>query len=66
MCVTLLECRRWTDGDDVRNRRILIDLIKEAKIEENSHPSGRILVLSRFKTMDLYLLQHKLIIFIFV
>ncbi|XP_078317014.1 receptor-type tyrosine-protein phosphatase epsilon-like [Crassostrea virginica] len=46
MCVTLLECRRWTDGDDVRNRRILIDLIKEAKIEENSHPSGRILVLS--------------------
>ena len=49
MRVDILECRRWEEGNDVTNRRVLIDLIKGAEIQENSHPDGRILVLSRFK-----------------
>ena len=49
MRVDILECRRWEEGNDVASRRVLIDLIKGVEIQENLHPDGRILVLSRFK-----------------
>lgn len=49
MRVDILECRRWEEGNDVTNRRVLIDLIKGAEIQGNLQPDGRILVLSRFK-----------------
>ena len=48
MRVAVLECRGWEDEFDGKSRRILIDLVQEAKIEERTHPTGRILVLSRF------------------
>ncbi|XP_065921325.1 receptor-type tyrosine-protein phosphatase epsilon-like [Magallana gigas] len=46
MRVALLECKGWEDEYDSKSRRILIDLVQEAKIEERTHPTGRILVLS--------------------
>ncbi|XP_052684164.1 receptor-type tyrosine-protein phosphatase epsilon-like isoform X2 [Crassostrea angulata] len=46
MRVAVLECRGWEDEYDGKSRRILIDLVQEAKIEERTHPTGRILVLS--------------------
>ncbi|XP_065921324.1 receptor-type tyrosine-protein phosphatase epsilon isoform X2 [Magallana gigas] len=47
MRVAVLECRGWEDENDSKSKRILIDLVQEAKIEERTHPTGRILVLSR-------------------
>ncbi|XP_061196028.1 receptor-type tyrosine-protein phosphatase epsilon-like [Saccostrea echinata] len=44
--VTILESITWRGENDTAGRRILIDLIKEAKMEENTHPGGRILLLS--------------------
>nr|XP_034311831.1 receptor-type tyrosine-protein phosphatase epsilon isoform X3 [Crassostrea gigas] len=46
MRVAVLECRGWEDEYDSKSRRILIDLVQEVKIEERTHPTGRILVLS--------------------
>nr|XP_034311827.1 receptor-type tyrosine-protein phosphatase epsilon isoform X1 [Crassostrea gigas] len=46
MRVAVLECKGWEDEYDSKSRRILIDLVQEAKIEERTHPTGRILVLS--------------------
>ncbi|XP_065922546.1 receptor-type tyrosine-protein phosphatase epsilon [Magallana gigas] len=46
MRVAVLECRGWEDEYDGKSRRILIDLVQEAKIEERTHPTGRILILS--------------------
>uniref|UniRef100_A0A8W8NGP5 protein-tyrosine-phosphatase n=3 Tax=Magallana gigas TaxID=29159 RepID=A0A8W8NGP5_MAGGI len=46
MRVAVLECRGWEDEYGSKSRRILIDLVQEAKIEERTHPTGRILVLS--------------------
>ncbi|XP_056017470.1 receptor-type tyrosine-protein phosphatase epsilon-like [Ostrea edulis] len=46
MRVCVLECRRWKGESDSSNRRVLLDLINEARVEEMTHPEGRILVLS--------------------
>ncbi|XP_056017465.1 receptor-type tyrosine-protein phosphatase alpha-like [Ostrea edulis] len=46
MSVCVLECRRWKGESDSSNRRVLLDLINEARVEEMTHPEGRILVLS--------------------
>ncbi|XP_061191969.1 receptor-type tyrosine-protein phosphatase kappa-like [Saccostrea echinata] len=46
MRVSVLECKRRKGENDKINRRALIDLITEAKIEEKTHPDGRILILS--------------------
>lgn len=49
MRVAVLECKGWEYEYeyDNKNIRVLIDLIQETKIEERTHPNGRILVLSR-------------------
>ncbi|XP_062587740.1 receptor-type tyrosine-protein phosphatase epsilon-like isoform X2 [Saccostrea cucullata] len=44
--VTILESTTWKGENDTTGRRILIDLIKEAKMEETTYPGARILVLS--------------------
>ncbi|XP_056019827.1 receptor-type tyrosine-protein phosphatase epsilon-like [Ostrea edulis] len=46
MSVCVLECRRWKGESDSSTRRVLLDLINEARVEERTHPEGRILVLS--------------------
>ncbi|XP_056017459.1 receptor-type tyrosine-protein phosphatase T-like [Ostrea edulis] len=46
MNVCVLECRRWKGESDSSNRRVLLDLVNEARVEERTHPEGRILVLS--------------------
>ncbi|XP_056017442.1 receptor-type tyrosine-protein phosphatase U-like [Ostrea edulis] len=46
MSVCVLECRRWKAESDSSNRRVLLDLVNEARVEERTHPEGRILVLS--------------------
>ncbi|XP_056019845.1 receptor-type tyrosine-protein phosphatase epsilon-like [Ostrea edulis] len=46
MRVCVLECRRWKGESDSSNRRVLLDLINEARVEKMTHPEGRILVLS--------------------
>lgn len=46
MRVAVLECKGWEYEYDNKNIRVLIDLIQETKIEERTHPNGRILVLS--------------------
>lgn len=47
MRVAVLECKGWEYEYDNKYIRVLIDLIQETKIEERTHPNGRILVLSR-------------------
>lgn len=47
MRVAVLDCKCWENEYDNKNIRVLIDLIQETKIEERTHPNGRILVLSR-------------------
>lgn len=56
MRVAVLECQGWEDEYGSNSRRILIDLVQEAKIEERTHPTGRILVLSRFDIFQAYAL----------
>lgn len=51
MRVAVLECKGWEYEYDNKNIRVLIDLIQESKIEERTHPNGRILVLSRLHTI---------------
>ncbi|XP_056019844.1 receptor-type tyrosine-protein phosphatase C-like [Ostrea edulis] len=46
MSFCVLECRRWKGESDSSNRRFLLDLVNEARVEERTHPKGRILVLS--------------------
>ncbi|XP_056017458.1 receptor-type tyrosine-protein phosphatase epsilon-like [Ostrea edulis] len=46
MSVCVLESRRWKGESDSSNRRVLLDLVNEARVEERTHPEGRILVLS--------------------
>ncbi|XP_056017456.1 receptor-type tyrosine-protein phosphatase epsilon-like [Ostrea edulis] len=46
MSVCVLECRRWKGESESSNRRVLLDLVNEARVEEMTHPEGRILVLS--------------------
>ncbi|XP_056019826.1 receptor-type tyrosine-protein phosphatase alpha-like [Ostrea edulis] len=46
MSVCVLECRRWKAESGSSNRRVLLDLVNEARVEERTHPEGRILVLS--------------------
>ncbi|XP_056019859.1 receptor-type tyrosine-protein phosphatase C-like [Ostrea edulis] len=46
MSVCILEGRRWKGESDSSNRRVLLDLINEARVEERTQPEGRILVLS--------------------
>lgn len=61
MRVAVLECRGWEDEYGSKSRRILIDLVQEAKIEERTHPTGRILVLSRFDIFKYTLFHYELI-----
>jgi hypothetical protein len=48
MSACVLECRRWNGENDSSNRRVLLDLINEARMEDRMHPGGKLLVLSRF------------------
>lgn len=52
--VTILECRQWKENE-IENASILVDLIQDTKKEEMAYPDGRILVLSRFHIVTVYI-----------
>lgn len=55
MPVTILECRQWKENE-IENASILVDLIQDTKKEEMAYPDGRILILSRFHIVIVYIL----------
>ncbi|XP_056014348.1 uncharacterized protein LOC125676360 isoform X2 [Ostrea edulis] len=44
--LSVLECTKRLGENDTNSRRVLIDLIKEAKMEEKTYPDAKILLLS--------------------